>query len=414
MIEKILDYSTDFVATVQTFRLVCKQWRTIATKKYRSKYGRICFENDFNRKTAKFIQVMRNSNDMLFDKFKLSGGYVIYKPLFGHYGYNQVYNELFRICVPWMKDLQFKSHNPCDLKFPKSLQKYNLTKLTTLSFHICVFYKDLQMEMADYLGEIFDGATNLKSFDFRLVSYDPSLLSENQLVIMQKFGDVIGQRIPKSCSHLKMNIILSPHHFSLLEERGLNLETLIIDFQKIFLPSQVITSFLASQSSSLKILEFIEAPLSADMVLPVLPLLTSLKIEGKPRIPSFKFETVFPNLKSLEILFYWIYQDENWLQNILLDAGTSRSVHSVNLLCEVNESDLFVLYRVVKTFPKLKRLNSVLNTLKALTTVFTSMTFLEDLEISLAKEFWESRGPTVRMGKVDEVSETFFYKFEEI
>lgn len=48
----------------------------------------------------------------------------------------------------------------------------------------------------------------------------------------------------------------------------------------------------------------------------------------------------------------------------------------------------------------LQRLSVVLNTTGALTVLFTEMTFLQDLEISLAREFWGFRR-TDRLGKVD-------------
>lgn len=400
MVEKVLDYSSDMMTSVKQFRLVCKKWNYIATKKYRTTYGRICFENDFNRKTSKFIQVMQNCSDMLFDKFKFSGGFVVYKPYQGHYGFDKIFNELFRICVPWMKTLEFSSHNPSDLKFPKNIRRYDLSNVSTISFHICVFYNNLQEEMVDYLAGLLDISTNLKTCDFRLVSADPSMQSDDQIKIMQKFGTVIATKISKTCKHLKLNMLINDNVITLLEGRELQLESLIIDFQKIGMSTKVIESFLKSQSKSLQNLEFIEAPFQAGMELPELRHLSFLKVEGKPKIPSFKFERALPKLKSVEILFYWIYQDEDWLKNVLVDQGQSQSVVDVEFLCEINEKDLFILHRITKCFPKLKRLSVVLNTPTALSILFCEMTFLEDLEISFCREFWGYRGPD-RMGKVD-------------
>lgn len=350
VIEKILDYSCDFITSVKQFRLVCKQWCLLSTKKFRNTHGRICFENDFSRRTSKFIQVMQGSSEMLFDKFKFSGGFVLYKPYKGSYAFDKVFNELFKVCVPWMKSLEFTSHNPSDLKFPKNIKKYDLSHLSTLSFHICVFYNNLQLEMTDYLGSLLDAANSLRTLDFRLVSADPSMQSENQLKIIQTFGEVVATRIPTTVKYLKLNMLLNDNHFSLLEARNLNLECLIIDFQKgARISTKVIETFLKNQSKTLQNLEFIECNSLHDaMELPALPNLTFFKIEGRPRIPSFKFETAFPNLKSIEILFYWIYQDEDWLKTILVDSGSSKTVMDVEFLCEINERDLFVLYRLVR------------------------------------------------------------------
>jgi hypothetical protein len=301
-----------------------------------------------------------------------------------------------------MKSLEFSSHNPSDLSFPKNVEKFNLSNLSTLSFHIIIYYNNLQIEMTDYLGNILDAATSLKTVDFRLVSADPSTQSTDQLEVMNEFGKTIATKIPRTCNHLKLNIFITDHHISLLEQRGLHLECLIIDFQKISISTKVLESFLKSQSRSLINLEFIEAPLwDSDMKFPILPNLKYLKIEGKPRLPQCNFEKIFPKLKFIEILFYWIYQDDKWLSNVLLDAGHSKTVVDVEFLCEVNEQDLFMLHRIVKCFPCMKRLSVVFNTTTALSILFSEkFSFLEDLEISLARDFWGQTGPE-RMGKVD-------------
>jgi len=356
------------------------------------------FENDFNRDTANFIKVMKNSTDFLFDKFKFVGGFVLYKSYNGHYNFDQVFNELFRICVPWMKSLEFTSHNPSDLKLPKSFKPLDLFGLESLTFHVCVFYDHLQFEMPGFLETILNAAPNLTRIDFKITTVDPSMKNNAQLELINKFGDIITTSMPKKVKHVKLNMLITEEQLVKFQRQDLSLESLIVDFQKGPLSVESFEQFLGSQSHTLEYLELVEAPVCLDMNFPVLSRLRHLRIEGKPVLPACEFGKVLPRVKSLEILFYWIYQEDNWLKDVFVDNGSSDTVTECDFLCEITDSDVSVLFRIAKSFPKMKRLSVVIDSLSALSTIFSTMTFLEELEISLAKEFWKWQG----RGDIDE------------
>jgi hypothetical protein len=394
----VLGNCDDFTEAVKQFRLVCKDWNRIATKSYRTEMGKMCFENDFNRNTTSFIKVMKNSKELLFDKFKFVGGFVLYKSYNGHYGFDKVFNELFRICVPWMKSLEFTSHNPSDLKFPKLLKPLDLVGLESLVFHVCVYYEHLQFDMPGFLETLLDSAPNLTKFDFKISTVDPSMKSNDQLELINKFGEIIATKIPKSVKHLKLNMLITEEQLEKFQNQGIMLESLYVDFQKGPLSVESFETFLRSQSRSLEYLELIESPISVDMNFPVLEKLDHLRIEGKPLLPACHFGKIFPKMKSLEILFYWIYQEQDWLKDVFVENGCSNSVKEFDFMCEINDGDVAALSRIAKCFPSMKRLSVVIDSLSALTTIFTTMTFLEELEMSLAREFWKWQG----RGDVDE------------
>ncbi|ODM99802.1 hypothetical protein Ocin01_06878, partial [Orchesella cincta] len=142
VIEAIFDYAAlgnNFCETVRQFRVVCRLWCKIATKKFRDVYGQMDFENDFNRSTARFIEVMQNCDDIPFKSFKFTGGFVLYKPFRGDFSYDRVFEKLLSVCSPAIQELEFSTHNPSDLKFPKLLREIKFENLRVLSFkNVCI------------------------------------------------------------------------------------------------------------------------------------------------------------------------------------------------------------------------------------------------------------------------------------
>lgn len=376
---------------MRQFRLVCRLWCRISTKKFRDLHGQIDFENDFDRSTARFIEVMQNCDDIPFKSFKFTGGFVLYKPYRGDFCYDRIFEKLLGVCAPAIQELEFSTHNPSDLRLPKSFRSVRFENLRVLSFKMCVYYDRLQDEMPSLLLAFFKAAPQLEKVDLAITTPDGET-TEEQLELIETFGDLIVSKLPKTCKHLKLNMPFTNCQLDQFGFQHVFLESLNVDFRNSPVCTASLVKFLESQQHSLRELQLIECPVRIVKDTLRFPSLMRLRIEGRAVLPSFPFKEVFPMLETFEVVFYWIYQEDRWLSNVFGENTYSDSIKQLKICCWVTDSDTQIFHRVSKNFPRLKKLQLNVDSFAVLREIFQIMTGIEELEMSLGLEFWRKSG----------------------
>lgn len=393
VIESIFDYAStyNFSNTVRQFRLVCKLWCRISTKKFRDIYGQIDFENDFDRGTARFIEVMQNCEDIPFKRFKFTGGFVLYKPYRGDFSYDRIFETLLSVCSPAIQELEFYTHNPSDLKLPKPFRGIMFENLKVLSFKMCVYYDRLQEEMPSLLETFFKCSPRLEKLELTITTPDGET-TEDQLELIEVFGDLIVSKLPKSCKHLKLNMPFTNSQLDRFGFQNVFLDSLNVDFRNSPVSTASLVKFLESQQHTIRDLQLIECPVRIVKDTLRFPCLIRLRIEGRAILPCFPFKKVFPALETFEVVFYWIYQEDRWLSNVFGENTYSDSVKQLKICCWVTDSDVQIFQRVSKNYPRLRKLQLNVDSFAVLREIFQIMNGIEELEMSLGLEFWRKGG----------------------